>query len=355
MLKVQFRLNRDDLNFDIQFNCVDQGVTTLFGASGAGKSSVLNVIAGLDQPRQGSVHFNDDCLFDNATQINLPPEKRGFGYVFQDSCLFPHMTVQQNLSYGSHHSRQENIGQASVTSHLGISHLLDRKPASLSGGEAQRVSIARALLSNPRMLLMDEPLASLDHARKKEILPLLKSIATDFKCPILYVSHSFDEVLQLSDQLVLIENGKTIGQGTPEELTTNPIFAGHLEGFDAGSILNTHLDRHDPEFGLSYLSFSGGTIPVPQINQDVGSRIRLRLRARDITLSNEIPQGISTLIRLSAKILSVDDIDKTHSYVRVQSGDAILLARITRKSIQLLGIQPNKPIFCLVKSVTLEL
>ncbi len=265
------------------------------------------------------------------------------------------MSVAKNLEYGSHPTLGSGINRDDVLEHLGIENLLHRKPSTLSGGESQRVAIARALLSSPQMLLMDEPLSSLDQSRKQEILPLLKSIAVEFKRPILYVSHSFEEVVQLSDKLVLLDKGQTIGQGTPEELTTNPKYARQLEGFDAGSLLTCKVEKHDSEYALTYLSFSGGSIPIPLTKHPLGSRLRIRVRARDITLANSIPEDISMLIRIQAKILSVEDVDNTHNYVRLQSGDDILLARVTRKSIDTLGIKVNKPIFCLVKSVTLEL
>ncbi|WP_420547466.1 molybdenum ABC transporter ATP-binding protein [Curvivirga sp.] len=348
MLDVTIKSVRQGIEIDAVFKCAPEGITTLFGPSGSGKSSILNVIAGLDTSDSSQIILNDiDITHRHA-------EGRRFGYVFQDSCLFPHMTVEKNLSYGSHPARFDAPDRNEIIDLLNIGHLLNRKPSNLSGGEAQRVAIARAVLSNAEMLLMDEPLSSLDNKLKKEIMPLLRRIATDFKCPILYVSHSFDEVCQLSDKLILINNGKILGAGSPQDMMTNPKYADQLDGFDAGNLLNVIVKSHDHEFGLTDLEFSGGIIPVPLIKDEIGSPIRLRVRARDITLATSIPEGISTLIRLSATISKITDVNQTHSYVHVNCGDEIMIVRLTRKSIQALGIEKNKPIFCLVKSVTLE-
>ncbi|MTI09807.1 molybdenum ABC transporter ATP-binding protein [Curvivirga aplysinae] len=348
MLDVMIKSARQSIEIDASFKCVQEGITTLFGPSGSGKSTILNVIAGLDRSESSKIILN------NLDITKRPTEARRFGYVFQDNCLFPHMTVKQNLSYGSHPARSNTPNRNEVIDLLDIRHLLNRKPSKLSGGEGQRVAIARALLSNAEMLLMDEPLSSLDNKLKKEIMPLLRRIATDFKCPILYVSHSFDEVCQLSDKLILINNGKILGSGSPQDMMTNPKYADQLDGFDAGNLLNVVVKSHDHEFGLTNLEFSGGIIPVPLIKDEVGSFIRLRIRARDITLATSIPTGISTLIRLPATVNYITDVNQTHSYVHVTCGTEVMIIHLTRKSIQSLGIEKNKPIFCLVKSVTLE-
>ncbi|MDX1737977.1 MAG: ATP-binding cassette domain-containing protein, partial [Alphaproteobacteria bacterium] len=224
----------------------------------------------------------------------------------------------------------------------------------LSGGEAQRVAIARALLSNARMLIMDEPLSALDQSLKKEIMPLLRTIVKEFQTPILYVSHSFNEVSQLTDHLVLIDKGKILAEGDPQTLTTNPSLAKHLEDFDAGTILNAIIYRQDEKYGLSQLEFSGGFLHVPYTEGKIGDSVRVRIKARDITLALKDPDQISMLNRLMGKVESITEVDLRHAYVKIKVGNVSLMARITRKSIDTLGIKKHMPIFCLIKAVTLE-
>ena len=224
ILEVHVKRKLGDFTIDAAFEGAPSGVTALFGSSGAGKTSIVNMVAGLVKPDAGRVVVAGRVLFDANRRVNLPPEKRRIGYVFQDGRLFPHLTVKKNLTYGMKHTPLENryVDFDQVVELLGIGHLLRRRPAKLSGGEKQRVAIGRALLTSPAMLLMDEPLASLDADRKNEVLPFITKMSREFSIPILYVTHAVDEIRTLANQIVLLENGRVVKTGTVEEMVRPP-------------------------------------------------------------------------------------------------------------------------------------
>lgn len=224
MIDIKLKRKQGRFTINTYFQGAATGVTALFGPSGAGKTSIVNMVAGLMKPDAGRIVINEDCLFDSARRIDLPPEKRRIGYVFQDGRLFPHLTVRANLTYGMHQTPAERrfVTLDEVVDLLGIEALLKRRPAKLSGGEKQRVAIGRALLTSPALLLMDEPLASLDAARKAEVLPFITRLSNRFSVPILYVSHDLDEILNLSSHLVILENGRVAAAGTLAELASRP-------------------------------------------------------------------------------------------------------------------------------------
>ena len=260
MLDVRLKRRQGDFFVDASFKSDDVGVTALFGRSGAGKTSFINMVAGLVRPDEGHIIVNGRCLFDSQNSIDLPPEKRRVGYVFQEGRLFPHLSVRSNLTYGMRLTPKSErfVSLDQVVHLLGIEHLIDRHPAKLSGGEKQRVAIGRALLTSPSILLMDEPLASLDAARKAEVLPFISRLSDEFSIDILYVSHSLEEILNLADSMVVFDSGRTVAMGSIEELMSRRDLQ-NLTGYtDCGAVISTALESHDEAAGLTHLRFPGG-------------------------------------------------------------------------------------------------
>jgi molybdate transport system ATP-binding protein len=330
------------------------GVTALFGRSGSGKSTVINAVAGLLRPNQGRVACGDSVLLDTGAGLMLPPHRRRLGYVFQDARLFPHLTVRQNLLYGRWFAPRTTGGEFDrIVDILGIGALLQRPPGALSGGERQRVAIGRAILSNPRMLLMDEPLAALDEARKAEILPYLERLRDDLALPILYVSHSVAEVARLATSVVLMEAGRVITTGPASEVLADPSIAPALGLREAGALLEARLVAQDAD-GLSRLETGGGPVWVPRVAASPGSTLRLRILAQDVMLALRRPQDISALNILSATVEDIRPGEGPGAMVRLRVGDGRLLARVTKRSVQGLGLQPGQPVFAVLKAVSIS-
>lgn len=343
---------------DVAFAAPATGVTVLFGPSGAGKSSVLAAVAGLLRPEGGRIALAGDVLSDAAARLFVPPERRHCGVVFQDARLFPHMTVDANLRYGARRAAGRGTPEGprfeEVVALLGIGTLLGRRPAGLSGGERQRVALGRALLSHPRMLLMDEPLASLDAPRRVEAMGLFERVRDAFGVPMLYVTHALDEVDRLADTLVLLEAGRVVASGTPEALTARtdlPLLAGRR---DAGSVIAGRIDAHDPPRGLTRVAFAGGTVTVPLRREPPGARIRLRIRARDIAIATTRPEGVSINNILPVRIAAAEPAGMHDVFLRLGIGPTVLLARITRESAARLGLVPGGEAFALIKSVAFD-
>jgi len=338
---------------DVAFQA-EEGVTALFGRSGSGKTSVINVVAGLLGPQRGRVVVAGKVLLDTEQRICLPVHKRRIGYVFQEGRLFPHLSVRQNLAYGQRfaprRAKPETWGH--VVSMLGIDTLLARRPSALSGGEKQRVSIGRALLSSPDMLLMDEPLAALDDARKTEILPFLNRLRDETKIPILYVSHSVAEVARIADSVVFLKDGKLVRTGRASDLLSDPDTAPAL-GLqeDAGAVLRGRILRHTDD-GLSEIAFSGGTLILPARPEAIGSQIHIWIRARDVMLSLAPLGGVSALNILPATVLALRRGEGPGVMVQLQTGEARILSRITRRSAKNLGLKPGMQVYGVVKSVS---
>jgi len=293
------------------------GVTVLFGRSGAGKSTLVHMVAGLVTPDAGRIHIAGETLYDSARGIDLKPEARGVGYVFQDARLFPHMSVAANLRYGLGRLPAARQGDsfARVVDLLGIEPLLARRPASLSGGEKQRVAIGRALLSNPRVLLMDEPLTGLDAQRKSEVLPYIERLSADFQLPVLYVSHAVDEVVRLADTLVLLDGGRVHAQGRVEDLMGR-LDLGPLTGrYEAGAVLNAQVSGVEAEHGLTRLDLLGHILYTPAVDVAAGAAVRLRIRARDVALALSPPTGTSMLNLLPVTVREIFTDDGPHAEV----------------------------------------
>lgn len=325
------------------------GLTALFGRSGSGKSTLLRVIAGLEPSAKGRVAWQDYVWQDG--RHFTPTHKRGLGYVFQDTRLFPHLTVAQNLSYADRRAHGlPGSGMADIIAALDLGPLLARQPTSLSGGEASRAAIGRALLTRPRMLLMDEPLAALDEARKAEILPYLERLRDQIGTPILYVSHNMAEVARLATHLMLIEAGRITHHGPVEVLLSDPGIAPALGLREAGAVIETTL-THQHEDGLSQLATSAGPLLLPRIEAALGSRIRVRILAQDVILSRSRPTGLSALNILPATVTDLRTGSGPGALVQLRLGQGHILARITRRSASDLGLAPGTDCFAILKSV----
>jgi len=338
---------------DAQFR-MEKGVTALFGPSGAGKTSVVDAIAGLLKPQKGRIVIGGRTLLDTDARVSVPAHARRIGYVFQDARLFPHMSVENNLRFGLR--RAENPAGESEFAHivelLGLGHLLARKPAKLSGGERGRVALGRALLAAPRLLLLDEPLAALDAARKSEILPYLERLRDEARVPMLYVSHSLDEVTRLADSVVVMRDGRVAAKGPVFDLISDLEFAAASGVESYGAVLDASVASHRGD-GLSVLSFAGGVLVVGRVPKEPGARLRVRIRAEDVMLALEEPRAISANNVIPTKIAAIRQ-EAGHADVQLEAGAAKLVARITQASLVRLGLAPGARVFAIVKSVTVD-
>ena len=336
------------------------GITALFGASGAGKSTLLNLVAGLLRPDEGLIAVGQRVFFDSAAGIDVPVEQRELGVVFQDPRLFPHLTVRRNLMFGLRRAGARadaaQVTPDAVIELLGLAALLERRPHTLSGGERQRVAIGRALLAQPRLLLMDEPLASLDAARKAEVLRHIERLRDKFRVPILYVSHAADEVLRLARSLVALDRGAVIGAGPIDDTLRDPAVARLFPAFEAGSLLHCVVRGHDERYGLTVLAIEDSVeLRVPRMDLERGSVVRVRIPARDVALALSQPADVSTVNRLAGNVVRVDPIDATHVDVQVLVGRATALrVRVTQEATERLALVPGLPVWCLIKSVALD-
>lgn len=334
----------------------DGGVTALFGRSGSGKSSIVRIIAGLARPGKGRVEFDGQVLVDTGTGVFVPSHKRRFGCVFQDARLFPHLSVRQNLVYGRWFAPKSTGADsfARVVDLLGIEPLLQRAPAKLSGGEKQRVAIGRALLSSPRLLLMDEPLAALDEARKSEIIPYLERLRDETGIPIIYVSHSVSEVARLADRVVLMRDGRVEATGTPSEVLRGSPQSSPSERREAGSVLAGTVIGVDPAHRLATIQLAGREIVVPNADVTAGRAVRLHIPARDVMIATQRPEGLSALNILEGRIAEISvGIDGTAN-VGVDCGGDLVLARITLLSVERLSLVIGTPVFAVIKTAALE-
>ena len=356
MLEVSARHRLGAFTLDVAFDAPTPGVTALFGPSGSGKSTVLSIVAGLLRPQAGRVVLDGAALLDTAAGLDVLAERRRCGVVFQDAKLLPHLSVETNLRYGMRRAPRDASGPcfAEIVGLLGIEPLLRRRPRALSGGERQRVALGRALLSRPRLLLMDEPLAALDGARKAEILPFLLRLRDAAGVPVLYVTHALDEVDRLADTLVLMEAGRVLAAGPLETLaarTDLPTLSGRR---DAGAVLSCMIQAHDIPRGLTCLGFPGGELRVPLRAEPAGAFLRLRLRARDVAVATKAPIGISSHNILPATIAAIAPAGPHEVFVTLHVGPTPLLARLTRDSVGTLGLAPGVAVFALVKSAAFD-
>lgn len=348
-LDVDISLVRGRFRLDARF-ITPPGVTALFGRSGSGKSSLVDIVAGLVRPQRGKVAVDGQVLVDTERGVFVPKHRRRIGYVFQDSRLFPHLSVRQNLLYGRWFSRGDGGAAGdfnSIIELLGIDHLIERKPDSLSGGEKQRVAIGRALLAHPRLLLMDEPLASLDESRRAEILPYIERLRDVAGVPILYVSHSVTEVARLATTVVILSEGKVTAVGPVLDIL--PL----AEASDGGSVLDAVVARHDETFQLTTLASPAGELQVPKLAAEVGTKVRAYIRSRDVMLALQQPQEVSALNVLAGTVAQILP-GGAQADVRLDCNGATVMARLTAKSVQRLALAPGRPVYAVIKSVSFE-
>jgi molybdate transport system ATP-binding protein len=355
-LEASLKLALGSFALDFEMRAPARGVTALFGPSGSGKTTVLRGIAGLARARPGFVALDGVCWQDEARSLFVPPHERACGYVFQEASLFPHLSVLGNLKYGWSRApaRERRFTIEHTAELLGIEPLLARRPGNLSGGERQRVALARAVLSSPRLLLMDEPLASLDASRKGEILYYIERLRDVLQIPIVYVSHSIDEVVRLADTLVVISAGKAVASGSVVELAARLDLRPNLGRFEAGAVIEAAVAEQDLTHGLARLKFDGGELFAPDVEALVGERLRIRVRARDVSLALSAPRDASFLNVLPGVVAELGSREGTSMDVAVALGPTRIVARITRKSVDTLRLAPGKPVYALVKSVAID-
>ena len=357
-IQARFQLDYPGFALDVDLDLPGTGVTALFGHSGSGKTTILRLMAGLERAARGYLQVNGDVWQDDAHAQFRPTHQRDLGYVFQEASLFPHLTVERNLVYGMKRVPvpQRQVSLDDAVELLGIGHLRQRLPATLSGGERQRVAIARALATSPRILLMDEPLAALDLKRKEEILPYLQRLHDELKIPVVYVTHSPDEVARLADHLVLLESGHVVAQGPMAELLTR-VDLPLAHGDAASALITARISGHDAGYHLSYADFAGGrlslTLGPPGFYGSItpGRMLRIRVQARDVSLTLENQQSTSILNILPVTVADLSDDSPGQVMVGLDAGGTRLLARITRKSADALALAPGKAVYAQVKGV----
>ena len=354
MISAEFVVERDDFLMDIKLEIPSTGATVLFGPSGSGKTTFINVLSGIVKPLHGLIKVGNATFFDSENKINLPMEKRGIGYVFQDGRLFPHMSVEENLDFGRKRSNDKTSRKQEIIELLGLGQLLQRKPSTLSGGERQRTAIGRAILSGPSFLFMDEPLAALDFARKQEILPYIATLKKNLKIPIIYVSHQMEEVVRLADHLVLLENGKILDHGQIFDIINSPSLGILLGKDDKTSLINCHVDKETGKDGLSKLVFPGGYFLVTQRDLAPLENVRIELKAQDVALALEKPIATSIANILEASVAKIETSKDTHCDVLLSIGNVSIWARITQQSASKLGLKIGSQVFALIKSAAIR-
>ncbi|RWF16072.1 MAG: molybdenum ABC transporter ATP-binding protein [Mesorhizobium sp.] len=344
-----------DLGLDVRFGSAGR-LTALFGPSGSGKTTLINMIAGLIRPEKGRIEADGRVLVDTDAGLFVPKHKRRIGMVFQDARLFPHMSVASNLRYGRWFTpaAERYADMTAVVDLLGIGPLLDRRPAKLSGGEKQRVAIGRALLASPRLLLMDEPLASLDDARKAEILPYIERLRDEMKIPIVYVSHSIPEVARLASDVVVLAQCKVAACGPTGAIMQRLDLLPAEERGEGGAVLDTAVLRHDEVFGMTVLGSAAGDIRVPLLAVPVGAPVRIRIRARDVMIAIEQPTGLSALNILPGTIVAIEPGEGPTVEIGIDCNGATVLARITEQSRQTLKLRLGRKAYAVVKTVSFD-
>ena len=349
-MSIKFRLNvkKSDFAMSVEGEIRSQGVTALFGPSGSGKTTFLRAIAGLEHNVVGYLQVNDEIWLDD--NINLPAHHRAIGYVFQQPGLFPHLNVHENILFGRNRRPGNSVDLDEIIQILALEPLLNRRVTNLSGGEQQRVAIARALASNPRFLLLDEPMSSLDSLRKQEIMPFLDKLPAALSVPIILVSHSQREVGHLADDILVIEKGKVIASGKTEQVMTRsdlPLF----QQEDAMSVVPGKVAQHDDKHHMTRLRTSAGEFWIKRLNIAPDQHVRLQIKARDVSISTDYPQNTSILNVIPGIISEILPLNEGQVMVKVRCQEHLVLSRITRKSCELLDLKQELPVFIQVKSV----
>ena len=356
-ISVNIRHDFAGFSLAVDFAVAEPGVTALFGRSGAGKSQTVQAIAGLMRPKSGVIALNGQTVLDTGRGTFVAPRFRRVGYVFQDSRLFPHMSVTSNLLYGwrrnGHPGGERAVSE--LVELLGVGHLLDRRPSALSGGERQRIALGRALLADPQVLLLDEPMAALDAERKAEIMPYLERLRDEARIPILYVSHSLEEVTRLADHMILLAAGKVAAEGPIYDVMARLDLFPFAEFSDGGAVIPMRVAAHLPRHALSRLAFAGGELLVPRLPAPVGEKVRVRLKATDILLSlNELNGAISANNVLRAVVTEIREDASAYADVQLACGDTRMIARITRMSAERLALRRGLEVFAIIKAVSVN-
>jgi len=390
MLKVRVLKRRDGFKLDANFEAPTPRVVALFGRSGCGKTTTIDIISGLLGADEARIELDGHVLEDTGASvtsgpgtasgtstgsgagargsahngIRVPPEQRHIGYVFQDGRLFPHMSVLRNLRYGLTRAANElrnpaddsavgrRIELEPIVTLLGLERLLQRRPNQLSGGERQRVSLGRALLSQPRLLLLDEPLAALDAARREEVLPYLEKLRDHLSIPMVYVSHQFDEVLRLATHVVLMDAGRVLAQGPLNEVSLVPALRDIVGPDSVGAVLDGEVTRVDASAGMADLRVGKGALNVSVRGVGVGERVRVQLLARDIILGVEAPRGLSVRNELQGTVVALAEDEEETVLITVDVGGSRVLSRVTRSAVGALGLQEGMGVWVLVKAVS---
>ncbi|MEG3618224.1 molybdenum ABC transporter ATP-binding protein [Magnetovibrio sp. PR-2] len=350
-IRTRFGETLGDFELDVEFSFPERGVTALFGPSGCGKTSVLRCMAGLNRVGLGQFGVDGEVWQDDYKFV--PPHKRDVGYVFQEASLFPHMNVRENLLFGAKRSRAKHslVPFDELVGLLGLTEMLDRSPLKLSGGERQRVAIGRALLSSPKILLMDEPLSALDHKNKNEILPYLQKLHDTLSIPVVYVTHDPDEVARLADHLVVLDKGKVVASG-PVTQTMSRMDVSVQQGEDLGVPIKAHVVEKDEDWHLARAEFVGGALWVRDTGFEIGQQIRLYVLARDVSLALSPAEDASFMNVMKATVTAMGDSNHPAvKVVRIQVGTTPLLARLTARSADALGLETRKEVWAQIKTV----
>jgi molybdate transport system ATP-binding protein len=355
VIDLDLRLSRGAFSLDVAFRA-ESGALALFGRSGSGKSTLLGLIAGLLRPDAGHLRIDGETLVDVERGVFVPPHARRVGVVFQDALLFPHLSVRANLHYGRRFARHGRpVDPDAVIGMLGIGHLLDRRPGGLSGGERQRVAIGRAVLSGPRLLLLDEPLAALDFERRQEIMPYVARLRDELHWPLVYVSHAVDEVARIAREVVVIDDGRVVASGAPGDVLAPAVAGGTAGRFGAVSVIEASIEAYDAEYGLTALSHPAGPIAVPGRLGAPGDVHRLLVRATDVALAVQRPRDVSFRTVLVGTIRAVERDDGPIARVDIAlRGEGRLVALLTRKAIDALALDAGDEVFAMVKATALD-
>ena len=352
-LRLRLRLARPDFALDVDLDLPATGITVLFGPSGSGKTSLLRCVAGLEKPAQALVRVGTELWQDDASGVFRPPWQRDLGYVFQEASLFEHLDVGQNVAYGLKRSGKPGAADAleRAIELLGIGHLMRRSPGSLSGGERQRVAIARALATQPRLLLLDEPLAALDLARRHEILPWLERMRDELRLPMLYITHSVDELARLADHVVVLEGGSVKACGPAQEVLAR-VVSPAIVGDEAGVLLSGTVVELDARWHLAKIAFAGGALWVRDSAMPLGQPVRLRVLARDVSLTVHETHDTSIQNHIHGCIEAIaDDVHPSQALVRIRCGASVLVARVTKRALSALSLAQGAAVWAQVKSV----
>jgi molybdate transport system ATP-binding protein len=354
-LTARFDLHLSAFHLEVALDVPAAGITAVFGRSGSGKTTLLRCLAGLERAPNGFMRLGEEIWQDESSGVYLPIHRRAIGYVFQEPRLFPHLTVGSNLTYGFKRvpAHDRHISLEQVVEILGIAHLLERRPHHLSGGEQQRVAIGRALLTSPRLLLLDEPLSSLDSQNKREILSFIQQLNKALAIPTIYVSHSVSEILQLADLVALVEDGKLVTTGYVGEVFSRLDLHRHLGPHLIGAVIDTLVADHEPQFGLTRLEFNDQTLYVSLQSLNVGETLRVHILSSDVTLVMNPSSAVTSALNvLEGTVLDIREVDQTSMDVQLDVG-CLLVASITKKSLGKLGLKPGDRVYAQIKAVAL--